>query len=184
MELMGPYLAACILLVVAGASKVVRPTDTARAVAAIAPFPLGALRLLVRVGAALEVAIGLGGLLYPSLVTASLVALSYALFGGFVVAVIVRGGPLASCGCFGKPDTPATRVHVVVNVGLAAAAVVVAVSISSAPISTIMSSQPWHGIPLALLGALGALTGYLALSPLAELLAARRLLGITRGRQA
>ena len=44
-------------------------------------------------------------------------------FAGFAVVVAFarhRGGAIASCGCFGTPDTPATLVHVAVNTGLAA----------------------------------------------------------------
>ena len=77
MELIGPYLAACLLLAVAGTVKAVRPMDTARAVAAVVPLPLAAVRALVRVGALAEAVIGTAGLVHPSAVTAGAVALSY-----------------------------------------------------------------------------------------------------------
>ena len=51
MELIGPYLAGCLLLAVAGVAKAFRPLDTARAVAAVVPLPLAAVRSLVRAGA-------------------------------------------------------------------------------------------------------------------------------------
>lgn len=181
MELIGPYLAACLLLIVAGVAKSVHPTDTARAVAAVVPLTLAPTRALVRVGAAAEAVVGTVGLIRPSPLTAALVAASFAGFALFVSVVLARGGPLASCGCFGKPDTPATRLHVVVNAALAVAAVAVAATVHAGWLSVVLTHQPWRGIPLVLLSLLCAWLVFLALSRLAELGAARGLLGVTRG---
>ena len=181
MELIGPYLVACVLLVAAGVAKAVQPGTTARAVADTVPLPLAALTPLVRVGAAAEGLVGIAGLVYPSPVTAGLVAVSYFAFASYVVFVLVRGGPLASCGCFGTPDTPATRMHVVVNALLALAATVVTVTLPAQSLPAILAVQPWHGVPLVLLCVLGAYLAYLTLGRLAELGAARTILGITRG---
>jgi len=180
-ELIGPYLVACVLLVAAGASKAVRPGDTARAVADTVPLPLAVLAPAVRVGAGVEALVGLSGLAYPSTVTAGLVAVSYLAFAGFVTVVLVRGGPLASCGCFGRPDTPATRLHVVADLVLAVSAVTVAATVTAQGLGSLLAAQPWHGVPLALASLLGAWLAVLALGRLAEVGAARRLLGITRG---
>jgi hypothetical protein len=180
-ELIGPYLVACVLLVAAGAAKAARPGDTARAVAATVPVPLAVLAPLVRVGAAVEAVVGAAGLLHPSPWTAGLVAASYAGFAVFVTVVLVRGGPLASCGCFGTPDTPATRLHVAVVLLLAASAAIVAATVPAQWLTALLADQPWHGVPLVLAGLLGAWLTYLALGRLAEVGAARRLLGITRG---
>jgi len=73
------------------------------------------LRLAVRAGALAEAALGLVALVLPRPLTGALVALSYALFAGVVAYAMARGGPLATCGCFGRPDTPPTRVHLVVD---------------------------------------------------------------------
>lgn len=181
MELIGPYLAACLLLAVAGVAKAVSPTDTARAAAEVVPLPLTAIRPLVRVGAVAEAGIGIVALMHPSSVTTGLVALSYLGMAGFVAVVLTRGGPLATCGCFGKPDTPATRLHVVVNLALAGSAVVVAATVNSSWLPSLLAAQPWHGIPLVLLSSLCAWVSYLTLARLAELGAARRMLGVTRG---
>lgn len=181
MELIGPYLAACLLLAVAGAAKAREPTDTARAVSAVVPVPLATARVLVRTGALAEAVVGVAALVRPSPVTAGLVALSYSCFAVFVVVVLARGGPLASCGCFGKPDTPATRVHVVVDLCLAGSALAVAASVPSGWLLPLLGVLPWHGVPLVLLSLLCAWLAFLAMSRLAELGAARRLLGITRG---
>ena len=108
-------------------------------------------------------------------------ALSYVGFAGFVTLARARGGPLASCGCFGTPDTPATRTHVIVTLAFAASAGVVAASGLSAWLSTLLAGQPWHGVPLALLGLLCAWLASLTMGRLAELGAVRRRLGIARG---
>jgi uncharacterized protein YjeT (DUF2065 family) len=180
-ELIGPYLAACLLLAVAGVGKAMRPADTARAVAAVMPMPLGAIRTLVRTGAVVEAGVGTGALAHPSPVTAGLVALSYLGLAGFVAVVLARGGPLASCGCFGRPDTPATRLHVIVNIALAASSAAVAATVNPGWLPTILAAQPWHGVPLVLLSLLCAWLSFLVLSRLAELGAVRRMLGVTRG---
>lgn len=181
MELIGPYLAGCLLLAVAGTAKAFRPMDTARAVTAVVPLPLVAVHALVRVGALAEAVVGTAGFVHPSPVTAGLVALSYLGFTAFVAVVLARGGPLASCGCFGKPDTPATRVHVVVDLILAGSAMAMAAYGTAGWLPALLGRQPWHGAPLVLLSLLCAWLAFLALSRLPELGAARRLLGVTRG---
>ncbi len=181
MELIGPYLAACLLLVAAGAAKAVRPGDTARAVAAVAPLPLSVVRAAVRAGAVAEATLGLVALARPAPVTAWLVAASYLGFAVFVAVVRTRGGPLATCGCFSAPDTPATRTHVAVTSGLACSAAVVAAGAPAGWITHVLVGQPGDGVPVALLAVLCAWLAYLAMTRLARLGAARHLLGIVRG---
>jgi len=178
---MGPYLAACLLLAVAGVAKALRPTDTARAMTAVVPMTLAIIRPLVRAGAVVEAVVGTVALIHPSPITAGLVVLSYLAFSGVVVVVLARGGPLATCGCFGRPDTPATRLHLLVNLSLAASAMVVAVTVNPGWLPMLLTGQPWRGVPLVLLSLLCAWLAFLALSRLAELGAARRMLGVTRG---
>jgi len=180
-ELIGPYLAACVLLAAAGAAKALRPGDTARAVVATVPLPPATVRALVRIGAAAEAVLGLAACVRPSASSAGLVALSYLGFALFVALVQAQGGPLASCGCFGTPDTPATRLHVVIDLALAASSAAVAATVHAQWLSTLLSRQPWHGVPLVLVSLLCAWLAYLALGRLSDLGAARRLLGITRG---
>ena len=181
MELIGPYLAACVLLAAAGAAKALRPMDTARAIGAVVPVPLAALRAVVRAGAVAEAVIGVAAFVHPSPVTAGLVALSYLGFTAFVAVVRVRGGPLATCGCFSTPDTPATWLHLVVDLVLAASATAVAATVTLGWLPGLAARQPWHGVPLLLLSLLCAWLAFLALTRLAELGAARRLVGVTRG---
>jgi hypothetical protein len=184
MELIGLYLVGCALLVAAGTAKAIHPDDTARALAAVVPLGLRAMRRLVRAGAVAEAALGVTALVLPRSWTAGLVALSFAAFAVFVAYARSSGGVIASCGCFGTPDTPATRVHVAVNGALAAAAAVVAWSAPSGTLVSILSRQPLHGVPLVAVSALCAWLVYLAVSVLAALQAARSLTGVTFRRDA
>jgi hypothetical protein len=109
----GLFLAAAGLLVLAGLQKAADPAPLVRALRSVGlavPAPL------VRLLAVAEVLVGVVSLLTGN---GWAVAASYALFTAFVVVALVRGGVLASCGCFGKADTPPTWLHVAVTSGLA-----------------------------------------------------------------
>jgi hypothetical protein len=123
-----PYLAAGLLLVAAGAGKTFEPLSLVRALRAAGlrvRAPL--LARWVRVLAAAEAGVGLAALVHPSRVAAGLVALSYFGFTAFVLRALRSGSPLASCGCFGKTDTPPTPGHAFVTALLAVAAGLIAV---------------------------------------------------------
>ena len=122
--LAGPFLVTVALLAAGGASKVIRPTSTARA---LGEMGLPARPTLVRIGAAAELAVAAGALAGAGRPFAFLVAASYLGFAVFVGAALRRGVPLSSCGCFGVQDTPPTLVHVGIN--LAAAGVAGAVAL-------------------------------------------------------
>jgi hypothetical protein len=175
MELIGIFLVASALLVLAGAAKVARPDDTARALVVLASRPYGPRwRWLVRAGALAEAAVGIAALAAPRPITAALVAASYAAFSGVVVLARRRGGPLATCGCFGRPDTPPTLVHLGLNVVFAISALVVAVS-SAGSLGSDLVTQPGAGIPLVFVSAVGVWLSLLAMSALGALEGARRL---------
>ena len=182
MELIGLFLIASGLLVLAGLAKALRPDDTARALVELAPdrntrhMSVRSARTVVRVGAMAEAAIGVWALVLPRPISAALVASSYALFTGVVFYARLHGGALSTCGCFGQPDTPATWLHVAVNALFTVAAVTVALrTTSGATIHALLSHQPWTGLPLFLVSAVGLYLTYLALSPLATLEGTRRL---------
>lgn len=179
MELIGLYLVGCALLVLAGTAKMLRPDDTARALGTVVPFRMARLRLLVRAGATAEAALGAVAIAYPRTTTAILVALSYAAFAVFVLVARARGGAIASCGCFGTPDTPATLLHVFINLGLVVAGGAVAVAGPSGSIVSILWTQPLHGLPLVLASTLGVWLTFLAVSVLGGVQAARHLIGVT-----
>ena len=184
MELIGVYLVGCVLLACAGASKALRPDNTARALAPLVPERLrahirfGQMRTIISVAAVLEVGLGVTAAVLPRPLLAGFVAASYFGFAAVVAFARSRGGALASCGCFGTPDTPATVLHVVVDLTLATAASVVAVSApGGATFLSVLGHQPLHGAPLVLLAGVGAWLTYLTLSMLAALQAARMAVG-------
>jgi hypothetical protein len=179
MELIGLYFVACGLLAAAGVAKAFRPTDTARALNSVVALPLSQMRLIIRGGAVAEAALGVVALLMPGTVTASLVGVSYLAFAGFVAYARATGGSIASCGCFGKPDTPATMVHLIVNVALAASALAVAAADPASSLWHVLSGEPGHGIPLILASALCAWLVYLSISVLSEVQAARVLTAVS-----
>ena len=150
--LAGPFLAAAGLLVAAGVPKVRDPLPLVRAVRG-AGFPVH--RQLVRAFAFGEVAVGVWALVAPGRLTAALVAAAYLVFTAFVARVLTRGGILGSCGCFGKPDTPAARTHLL----LTAAAAAVAIAVAADP-----PAAPWRPADGAVLltVALAAVVGFLA----------------------
>ncbi len=182
MELIGLYLIGSALLAVAGIAKALRPGDTARALAGVLPGRLQ-LRRTVRIGAACEALIGLIALVLPRPLPAALVCASYLGFAAYVSYVRRRQGALASCGCFGRPDTPATWLHVAVNLVLAAAAAGVALEATGAStLRSVLTTQPWAGLPLLLATAVGLWLTYQALVLLPSLGAARRRLAGTDSR--
>ncbi len=184
MELIGLYLAAGYLLVAAGAAKAVRPDGTARALAALPAnrLPASSMRWFVRVVAVAELSLGLVALTVTRPPVAWLVAASYAAFALVVAYVRTSRGALASCGCFGTPDTPATVLHLVVVVLLTAAAAAVALAHPAGTMLGVLSDQPAHGLPLVAVSALAAWLAYLAMVALADLQAARALVRVSFGR--
>ncbi|HLH47091.1 MAG TPA: MauE/DoxX family redox-associated membrane protein [Acidimicrobiales bacterium] len=174
MVLFAPYLAACALLAVAGVAKAARPADTARALAQSLPaWAVRPSRLAVRAGAGLEAALGVAALVWPARPLAAAVAASYLAFCAFVLVARARGGALASCGCFGTPDTPPTLSHVAVDAVAAAAAATVAAAGRTGLLGPVLAHQHDHGWPLAVLAAVLAWLAYLVLVPLTRLGALR-----------
>ncbi len=174
MPALGLYVAAAVLLVVAGVAKAVRPADTARALRAGLrwwPRRLGAAS--VRAAAIGEAAVGAAALAWPARLLAGAVALSFASFTVFVAVARARGGSLATCGCFGRPDTPPTADHLAVDAAAAAAAASVAAAGPSGSIVAVLARQWMHGWPLLAAAAVAAWLAYLVLVPLTRLAALR-----------
>ena len=164
----GPFAIAALLLVLAGAPKIVHPRDTLNALhAAGIPAP----PVFVRVVAFAELAIGIDAFVNGNRPSAVLVAVSYTVFTLFVVRALRRETPLTTCGCFGRADTPPTWTHVVVDGAAVAAAVAVAVD-PGVGIGDVVRAQPEGGIPYVILVATGTFLAYLSLTVLARLLAA------------
>jgi hypothetical protein len=112
-------LAAAGILAVAGAAKLFDPVMTT---GALRKMGLPGSDLLVRLGATAEVVLGIAAVVFGGGVLWALVGVSYTLFAAFVVAALVSGRPIGSCGCFGRLDVPPTWWHVAFNCLLGAAA--------------------------------------------------------------
>lgn len=143
-----PFLAATVLLGGAGAAKLWKPEYTARALDAAG---LPAHRRLVRFGAMLEVVVAVAAVAWPSVITATLVALAYGGFAAFVLVALHQGWALSSCGCFGRPDSRPTYRHAVLNALAAVAAIWWAAGVPSPVRRLFDGAEPWHGAPLALI---------------------------------
>lgn len=169
--LAGPLAIASVLLVAGGIAKAWRPRDTANALRAVG---INARAGAVRAGAAVEVLVGAGALLVDSPVFAALVAVSYLAFAVFVVQALRSGAPISSCGCFGKVDTPPSRVHVVIDTLAAATAAVVAVAGADVSLPTVLPDQPLAGVPFVLLVAIGTGLVFTSFTQLPRTLAAAR----------
>jgi hypothetical protein len=166
--LAGLYLIVTLLLAAAGALKAVSPAQTAGAVRLVVGREPGA--WLVRIGGALEVVLGVASAATGARWLAMLVALSYAAFTLFVTSALMRRLPVGSCGCFGKLETPASWIHVVVDALAAATALVIAIG-GGATVSEVFADQPAHGIPLGLTIGAGLVLVSVALTTLPRLLA-------------
>ncbi len=180
MELIGLYFVACTLLIAAGLAKALRPDDTARALTGLLPLSPRVLRVAVRTGSSTEALLGAIALAVPRSETAWLVAASYLGFATVIAVLRRRGGAIASCGCFGTPDTPATGVHVVIDLVLALSAVWIALDGPTGSLRSLLGAQPFDGVPLLAASCLCAWLTFLAISTLSQVEAARRVLGISR----
>lgn len=81
----------------------------------------------MRVGAGVELLLGVAAVVVGGRVLGVLVAASYLGFALFVMTALRVGAPLGTCGCFGQADTPPRPAHVVVDALLAAGAIGAAV---------------------------------------------------------
>ena len=158
-----PYLAAVALLGAAGVAKAMRPGETANALAA-AGHPVGrAVGSRRRRGRS-----GPGGCGPPG------PRCAHRRPGGRDVRVVrrlhraspcARGWALTSCGCFGRPDSPPTIAHAMLDAGAAASAVWWAAAWPTGygfdQLARLFFHQPWHGGPLVLVGAVVAGLAYL-----------------------
>ena len=131
---LGPFAIAAVLLVLAGGLKAIRPQDTARALRGVG-FPAG--ESVVRLGGAVEAILGVAALVAVDVFTASFVAASYAAFFTFVIIALARRLPIATCGCFGKVDTPPSVLHVGIAVGACTAALGLVVDPSRSPLDAL-----------------------------------------------
>lgn len=159
---LGPFLAAAALLVLAGVPKLADPSSLVLALRSVglAARPAGG-----RVVAAAEIAVGGLALVAPGRLSGLLVAAAYLAFSAFVAVALSRGGVLASCGCFGRPDTPPTRSHLAVTALLAVSGGAVA----WAPPDSLWSAAGEQPVAVATLLGFAALIAALAYLAIAVL---------------
>lgn len=145
--LAGPYLAATVVLAVAGVAKLARPNATRVALRTIglpssAAFvkAIGAAELVVAAWVAL-----VGGAL-PALAVGG----AYVAFALVVQRLRLASDGRADCGCFGGSGAPVTRVHVAIDVVLAG----VAFTTLASPVPNLpdaLARTPWSGLPFLVL---------------------------------
>ena len=164
---LGPYAIAAGLLALAGAAKALRPSDTATAVRGVG---IRVPTWLVRVGGLAELVIGVLALSTGSAVVAALVAASYFVFAAFVTVALVRHLPIATCGCFGKADSPPSLVHVGVDVAAALAALTIAIDPGLAPVD-LLDQDVLESVAYAVLVLIGVASAGLAVTLLPRVLA-------------
>ncbi len=156
----GPYGVAAALLVVAGFLEFRRPGATVDALGrlglAVPPSIVQVLAVLGGLVGAVALVAG-GGPVGRG--AATLVAVAYVGFTLFVAATIVRDDPLASCGCFGRDDTPPGVTHIVLDIAAASAAVAV-VAAPGDGFRGAVANQPVAGIPFIAVTALCAVFAY------------------------
>lgn len=144
----GPFAATCVLLVLAGISKLLRPAPTAGALLAVRwPSSIG----LVRALGAFEIGVGVSAVVTGDARLALLVAALHVGFAAFVATALRAGSPVQSCGCFGETTTPPSTVHLVANIAMATAAIAVAVGGGIPTVADVLRDQPMAALPFVLL---------------------------------
>lgn len=164
----GPFLAACALLVAAGVSKLRAPRAAGAALEAVGVrHPVG--EPAARAVGGIELATGLLGALVGGIAAVGVGAL-YVALGAFAL-VLLRRAPGTGCGCLGAPaSAPMTGAHVAVNLGAAIAAFVAAPA--GAP-AAVVADQPLGGLPFLALVACCAWLAALVVDALGTLRSAR-----------
>jgi len=134
----GPFVAACSLLAIAGAAKVVHPRPARDAVAAAGwRAPAG----VVGGFGIIEVGVGITGVVVGGR-AALAVAACYLALGGFSWRLL-RRAPATPCACLGSSRAPASRVHVLVD--LAAVCVAIAAASGGSPFAT-LAGRPFASV--------------------------------------
>ena len=159
-----------LLLVVSGVAKLVFPHPATR-------FLAGAgLTDRVSIARALggaELAAGLVGLSVAGPIPAMTVAVTYTVFALVVLRAIGRGS--ASCGCFGRVDSPPSIVHAVGNLFFAAVSILAAGAGSSPAglVAETAADRPGAAVALVVVVCLLAGLVFVFFTGLPELLRAR-----------
>ena len=121
--LAGAFWVICLVLIAAGATKLLDPAALARVLGQL-HVPLAAkersARTIARIIGWVELLLGFAGLVAGGAALAVAIAAAY--FGFSVLLIAARRASLTSCGCFGSRSGPPTRLHVALNLGSACVA--------------------------------------------------------------
>lgn len=162
----GVFLIAAGLFLVSGTSKLIDPAPTAGALRT-AGLPGG--RGTAAAIGVVEILTAVTGAVFGG-AGAWAMASVYLAFAAFVGWALARRVPIASCGCFGRPDTPPTWGHLGVN--LVAGGVAVAVASRGIVPIDVLGAQPWAAVPYLGFVGLGVYLLYLLLTELPVTLSA------------
>ena len=146
------HAAAAVLLIVAGAAKIARPSSAAGLFESLG-LPVrpvsGGLTPSATTAAALfgvvELGLGTVALAAGGVPLAVSVGVFYVLLAAGAARAVRAGA--ADCGCFGTSDTPPTWLHVIANLALAAASFAVA---GQRTPTELMADQPAGGVGFVL----------------------------------
>ena len=155
------------LLGASGVSKLVDPIPTT---GAMSDSGLPSSDLLSRLLGVVEVVAAVTGLAVGGVAVLA-GAVLYTAFAVFTFGALRNRIPLASCGCFGRDDTPPTVLHVVFN-GVAALALLMLPVLRTDPID--WSLPPFEILLYAAFVAVGGYVSYLLLALLPRLMATTR----------
>ncbi|MFN8049938.1 MAG: MauE/DoxX family redox-associated membrane protein [Acidimicrobiales bacterium] len=159
------------LLLVAGIMKL---SDATTVVGVFSTLRLPARRSWSSVARVLglgEIAVAVSVVAFGGRATFVALALLYVAFAVVSGVLLARGG--ADCGCFGVRSAPITRVHVVVNVVLAAGAVLATVLDAPSTLQRLDAGTAL-GVTYVAFVALGTVVFVALLTSAAELVAVRR----------
>lgn len=167
--------AAAVLLLVSGLAKLRAPAPAATTVTVLVPR-LRRRRLVrhaVRVGGLAEIGVGAAFLATGSVWSAALLGGAYLLFTGVALVLVRRGDGGTSCGCFGSAPSPVGRPHVVLD-AVALAAACGTLAHPGGAFGGVFTGASAHVVVGAAQVALLAWLGYLSITALPALAAARR----------
>ncbi len=170
------YASAAVLMVIAGAVKVIRPTATAALIEILGAFPrrpVAGTPLARALGLA-EITLGIAALLSDMAALRVVVGVLYVVFAAAVWRAISVGAE--SCGCFGRVDAPPTWLHVFGNLALSMCSFGAVAGRS--PLE-VMEDQPAAGV--GFVAAIGVLAGLelVVFTALPEALDARKSARVT-----
>lgn len=166
----GPLWVFAGLLALGGALKVGAPLATQ---GALRQSGLPASGLLVRGMGLVELGVGIWAIATGGAPAGIAVAVLYGGFALFVVNALVRELPVASCGCFGREDTPPTWIHVVIT-GLGVGAGVLVAYSPPGSVPAVLGNPDGSPVAFVLLTAAAFAFAYMSLTTLPKTLQATK----------